>query len=90
MQTYSQKMQSVNSKASPGHLRKIDFSISQNEAMSYQKQIFIDVSAHKMYFEAKRALDRVGINSEDLIERPLDEFQYAARREKLPVTDDVI
>ena len=43
-----------------------------------------------MYYEAKRALDRVGINADDLIERPLEEFQYAAKRERQGVTDEVI
>jgi hypothetical protein len=43
-----------------------------------------------MYYEAKRALDRVGIIADDLIEKPLEEFQHAAKRERSTVTDEVI
>ena len=59
-----------------------EFQITADEANKFQKQIFIDTSTHKMYYEAKRALDRVGIQVEDLIERPLEEFQFAAKRER--------
>jgi len=41
--------------------------------------IFIDVNANKLHFEGKKACERVGVNPLDLIEKPIDEFQYNAR-----------
>ena len=68
----------------------IEYAVPLDEVLRYQKVIFIDPSINKMYYEAKKALDRVGINPDDLIEKPKQEFEHAARREKQPVTDEVI
>lgn len=52
--------------------------------------IFVDINTNKLHIEGKKACERVGVNPEDLIEKVMDEFQYNARNEVKPVTDEII
>ena len=83
-------MQGSTINSSPAKQTKFEFTIPLDEALRYQKVIFIDPAINKMYYEAKKAIDRVGINPEDLIERTQEEFEKTAKREKQIVTDEVI
>lgn len=43
----------------------------------------------KLSFDAKRASERLGINYDDLIEKPLEEFKYLARGNK-EITEEIL
>lgn len=47
----------------------------------YSKQVFADVASGKLNFEAKRAVERVGVNALDLVEKTEEEFNYKAKGE---------
>ena len=66
----------------------MQYTVSLEQATWFQKQIFIDLNTYKMNYEAKRAVDRVGINPHDLQEKTLEEFKHNAKDEN--VTDEII
>ena len=70
-----------NTKNDIGNFNK-EFEINQDLALVYAKQIFADVATGKLTYEAKRAVERVGINALDLIEKTEEEFNYRAQGEK--------
>ena len=58
------------SKNSTGNIVPEMFEISADQASYFTKQVFIDTATLKMHQEAKRACERVGVNPQDLIEKP--------------------
>ena len=69
---------------------KSGIEISKEMTQYYQKMIFIDISTGKLNNESKKVCDRVGVNPEDLLEKTTEEFEYNARSEQSPITDDII
>ena len=54
----------------------------------YVKQVFSDPTTNKLTIEAKKAIKRLSINSDDLIERSLEYFNYHAMDEH--VTPEIV
>ena len=69
-------------------LAEFNYDVPNDQLHWYTKQIFADVGTMKLYFEAKKALERCGINPSDLKEKCLEEFNYHARNEF--VTPDMV
>ena len=43
----------------------------------------------KLSIDARRAAERLGVNVEDLVEKPVEEFRYLARANK-EITEEII